>query len=96
MSPPLWRAANFCILHRASDHVLIMDQGPWDQHPTVTNDAEGVVARLFQFGHLKAGQRLFYYDSENSLDEIVIKDRKFHSFAPGPSKAIFEDNKKTA
>lgn len=64
-------------------HLTIRDLGPWDRFPSVTNDAENVVAELRM--KLKAGQRLFYYDSEGRLDEIVIDERgNFAGFRAGP------------
>jgi hypothetical protein len=51
---------------------------------SVTNDAERVVRTLVQEKLLREGMRLFYYDSEDRLDEILWRDRKFQGFAPGP------------
>ena len=73
------RKANYMITDQTNEAVTIMDLGPWDKHPTITNSAEGIVAELV--GHLR-GRRLFYYDSDNRLDEILIKDGKFAGFAP--------------
>ena len=70
-----------------SDPLVIRDVGPWDQHLTVTNDAESVVEELLCSHHLRPGQRLFYYDTEGQLDELVVKDGKFAGFAPGPATA---------
>ena len=64
--------------------MILVDVGPWDQYPTVTNGAEEVVAELLGSGLLKQNQRLFYYDSEKNLDEILIKDGHFAGFAPNP------------
>ena len=50
---------------------------------SVTNDAENVVAELFENGLLNNGKRLFYYDSEGQLDEILHEEGKFTGFAPG-------------
>jgi len=66
--------------------LVIRDVGPWDQHPTVTNDAEAVVMALASQGYLPNGRRLFYYDSEGALDEILVKDGQFVGFAPGPDR----------
>lgn len=62
--------------------LVIKDIGPWNKHLTITNDAEGVVQRLAQQGHLPAGRRLFYYDSEGELSEILVRDGFFAGFAP--------------
>lgn len=67
--------------------LVIRDIGPWDQHPTITNDAEHVVERLIIDGHLPPGRRLFYYDSEGDLGELLIEDNRFAGFAPGPRRA---------
>jgi len=84
------RQANFEILSIHPDRVVIRDQGPWNECLTVTNDAENVVKRLVRgFGGLRLhDRRLFYIDSEGSMDEILIKDVKFAGFAPGPGKSF--------
>lgn len=53
---------------------------------TVTNDAEEVVRRLIDEGELEEDQRLFYFDSEDKLDEIRHKDGRFTEFHLGPSE----------
>jgi hypothetical protein len=75
------RSANFHIIEQGPEHVCIEDIGPWDKHPSVTNDAEGVVERL---SCVLEGRRLFYLDSEGNRDELLVKDGKFAGFAPGP------------
>jgi hypothetical protein len=62
--------------------LVIRDLGPWDQYPTITNDAEHVVETLVKEGELSHSRRLLYYDSDNNLDEIVIRDGKFSHFKP--------------
>ncbi|HET6373224.1 MAG TPA: hypothetical protein VFG76_07950 [Candidatus Polarisedimenticolia bacterium] len=63
--------------------LVIKDVGPWDRHLTITNDAESVVKRLASDGHLPAGRRLFYIDSEGEKDELVVQDGRFVRFGPG-------------
>lgn len=70
--------------------LVIRDVGPWDHHPTVTNDAEYVVSELVERGMLPGGRRLFYYDSDGNLDEIVVRDGKFAGFRPGPLRQARE------
>ena len=84
------RQANFVIdTGRSTPSILfIKDLGPWDQFPTVTNDAEGVVERLFKSGALKEGMRLQYGDSDRQVDEILIKDKKFSGFASQPYEEV--------
>lgn len=66
--------------------LVIKDVGHMD-HRSVTNDAEKVVADLVASGDLPPGRRLFYYDSEGQLDEILVRDGKFAGFLPGPRAA---------
>lgn len=72
------RRARFFVSDANPERVLIVDVGPWSEHPTITNDAEGVVADMVP--HLN-GRRLYYQDSEGDVDELVIKDGKFEGFA---------------
>ena len=65
--------------------LVIRDVGPWDQRLTITNDAEYVVERLAP--RLAEGQRLFYFDSENVLTELVVKEGKFAGFKAVPGGA---------
>ena len=76
------RNANFAILENIPGSPLIIrDIGPWNKHLSVTNDAEGVVELLVKSGFLDNNRRLFCYDSDNNLDELVIKNGKFVGFA---------------
>lgn len=61
--------------------LVIRDVGPWDQHLSVTNDAEYVVEDLVKAGRLPEGRELHYYDSEGVLDRLVVKNGKFAGFA---------------
>lgn len=73
--------ANYQIISdRPEDPLIIRDIGPHTRYPTVTNDAEWVVARLSQERRLPNGRRLLYFDSENMLDEILVKDGRFAGF----------------
>jgi len=67
--------AQFKIVDFTEQSVLIRDIGPWDQCFTITNDAESVVARI-----LPILGRLFYFDSEGDLAELLVKDGKFAGF----------------
>jgi hypothetical protein len=73
------RGARFKCVEETDAALLIRDLGPWDKHPSVTNDAENVVAALLPFLY---GRRLFYFDSEGDLGELVIRDGKFAAFKP--------------
>lgn len=61
--------------------ICLYDRGPWDKHKTITNDAEGVIENLIQMGMWRPGVRVFYYDSEKELGELVVRDGKFAGFA---------------
>ncbi|MBE3109350.1 MAG: hypothetical protein IMZ46_02380 [Acidobacteria bacterium] len=81
------RNANYIIVVAGPDRVVIRDVGPWDRYLSVTNDAENVVRELAGNALLRPGRRLFYYDSDGQLDEILFKDGQFVGFAPGPGGA---------
>jgi hypothetical protein len=75
------RHARFAMLHSDDRSVTIRDEGPWSFHPTITNDAEWVVASMLT---IVGKRRLFYVDSDGRLDELLIKNQRFAGFAPGP------------
>jgi hypothetical protein len=62
--------ANYRVVLSIQDFVLLEDVGPHDEWLTVTNAADAVVTELLSQGKLQLGQRLFYIDSMNQLDEI--------------------------
>lgn len=75
--------ANFQILKDLPGKpLLILDMGPWDRYPTITNDAEALVEALREAGYLPDGRKLIYYDSEGELGEILVKNGAFAGFAP--------------
>lgn len=78
------KKANYCILKDSypfTSPLIVQDIGPWDEFATITNDAERIVEELHRNGRLPSGRRLFYYDSENELDEICIDEYgKFAGF----------------
>ena len=80
------QTANYKVVVVGPDRIKIRDVGPWDKYLTVTNDAENVVRELAVQGLLPAGRRLFYYDSDGRLDELLVKDGAFVGFAPGPGR----------
>lgn len=76
------RHANWTIVNSDDKQITIMDMGPWDVHPTITNDAEWVVLQMVAFG--LSGRRLYYVDSEGQKDELRVADGRFAGFGPGP------------
>lgn len=78
--------ADYCIIEDLPGKPLvILDRNLGNR--SVTNDADNVVADLVAAGRLPSDRRLFYYDSEGQLDELLVKDGRFAGFAPGPRGA---------
>jgi hypothetical protein len=71
------KQACYAVVGATPDFVIIRDVGPWDEHATVTNDAEGVVAEIA--AELR-GRRLLCFDSLGRLDELLVKDGRFAGF----------------
>lgn len=75
------RKAMFQIVKDKPGHPLVIrDVGPWDTFPTVTNAAEGVVSDLFAMKKLEDGRRLWCYDSDGELSELLIQNKEFSGF----------------
>lgn len=80
------RRALYEIVDTSNDRLVIRDIGHDCGRPTVTNDAEAVVAELHCLNVL-AGRKLLYYDSSGDLDELVHDGAgNFVGFAPGPRR----------
>lgn len=75
--------AQFSIVIDKKDQLVLRDDGPWNVHLTVTNDAEWVVRQVAP--QLK-GRLLLYFDSEGDLDRLLVKDGKFAGFADGDGR----------
>jgi hypothetical protein len=73
--------ARFSIVGSNPDIMLLRDLGPWNRFMTITNDAEGVVKRVLP---MLGTRRLFYYDSEGELTELIVKDGRFAGFKACP------------
>ena len=76
--------SRYRVCQETADCLCIEDLGPWDQHQTVTNDAENVVADL---ADKLNGRRLEYYDSEGRRDQLLVRHGRFAGFAPA-GKAV--------
>jgi len=82
------KPANFSIVQETVGYILIRDEGPWDQHLTVTNDAEGVVIRLQSRLN---GRRLFCIDSYGETDELKVDNMgRFGGFAFGGPEKMYD------
>lgn len=66
-----------------NERIVIRDVGH-RRAKSVTNDVANVVADLLP---ALRGRRLFYVDSMDQLDEILVKDGRFAGFAPGGESA---------
>ena len=78
------RAAYLIVQDFPGEPLVIQDIGPWDKHPTVTNDAEAIVMELSRASYLTDSRRLFYIDSWGQKDEIVHRAGCFIGFRPSP------------
>ena len=90
------RRANYVVVSdRPFQPLVIRDVGPWDEHPSVTNDAEGVVERLVADELLPLDRVLLYYDSIGDLSRIKVREGRFDGFAswngPVPEPLRIED-----
>lgn len=76
------KPANFSIVEDTPEVLCLKDEGPWDVHFTITNDAENVVEKV---ATRLGNRRLDYIDSEGFRDQLLVKDGKFDGFAPVPA-----------
>lgn len=67
---------------RVPFRLVLRDVGHDGPHPTITNDAEAVVAQLVAEGLVRAGTTLLYYDSQGELTRLVHDGTVFRGFAP--------------
>lgn len=82
--PPRRKARSLWItIETTPDVLLIKDVGHAQGMPTVTNDAEAVVATLVESGEL-GRRRLRYVDSDGATDEMLVRRGRFVGFAPRP------------
>lgn len=70
--------SDYMLWRETVGYVIIKDSNKGDM--SVTHDADNIVAELSVF--LK-GRKLYYYDTDNNLDEIVIRNGKFAGFKTG-------------
>lgn len=73
------KTPNYLFGESTPELLLIIDVGPWDKHPTVTNGAEDVVAQL---APVLRGRRLEYIDSEGNRSQLLYDGAVFKGFAP--------------
>ena len=73
--------AHYNLKEITPERIVLEDVGPWDRYMTITNAAESVVEELQQNYGID-NRRVYYYDSESELTELLVKDGKFTGFAP--------------
>lgn len=64
------------------DRVVLRDVGPWDRRPTVTNDADAVVADLLATSRVNRSGRIYYFDSCGEPNELRHDGTRFIGFGP--------------
>ena len=76
------RAQFDVVKHESGKYIFIRDTGH-DTGRTVTNDAEYVIAKLYEEYGINDGTRIFYKDSGGNIDEIVHSGKQFIKFLSG-------------
>lgn len=75
------KTPNYSIDDINDQRILIRDLGPWDEYPTITNNAEAVVAELVvAHGEDLGGRELHYIDSEGELGRLLVEKGRFAGF----------------
>lgn len=74
------------------EHCLVLRDGNHGGM-SLTNDVEEVVMHLIKTGKLY-GQRLFYIDSDQELDEIKYSEKGFIEFGPFRRETGLTDNER--
>ncbi len=68
--------------------IVIRDVGHAEGRPSITNDAEAVVAAMLRImdalGDPRETTRVFYIDSDGQMDELVHDGAMFTGFKVGP------------
>ena len=73
--------AKYRVVKFTNNKIILRDVGPWNQHKTITNDAESVIAELHRDRNL-TGRRVFYYDSNDDPAELTHNNKgRFTGFA---------------
>lgn len=75
--------ANYIVQQASETRIVLKDIGPWDRYMTVTNAAEAVVAELDR-NYGIGDRRVFYFDSEGELTELLVMGGRFAGFRPVP------------
>ena len=68
--------------HVFGKYILVRDVGH-SHGRTVTNDPEYVVNFIYENYHITDGTRIFYIDSEETIDELLHTGRRFRGHKAG-------------
>lgn len=75
------KTPNYETVSVTDQRILLRDLGPWDQYPTITNNAEAVVRQMTTaYGEDLGGRELHYIDSEGDIDRLLVENGKFAGF----------------
>ncbi len=76
------KTPNYQTVEVNDERILIRDIGPWNEYPTVTNNAEAVVLeQVAAFGEDLGGRELHCIDSEGDIDQLLVENGQFAGFA---------------
>lgn len=75
--------ADFTVQYLQDGSILLTDIGHTYTR-TITNDAENVIARLYEMVGDLSGKKVLYRDSMGRVDELVVRNNKFVEFRAGP------------
>lgn len=76
--------ANYAVIQATETRLVLKDIGPWDRYMTVTNAAEAVIAEIDRDYGI-GDRRVFYFDSDNELTELVVRGGRFAGFKAVPN-----------
>jgi hypothetical protein len=74
--------ANYNIVNVTNSYIFVKDVG-YRTQKTITNDVDYVLSELKKQVNNMEYKRLFYMDSEGSIDEIVHSGNRFVEFRAG-------------
>ena len=66
-----------CIILFSDDQMLVVKDRGLDTQLTITNGAEEFIRDI---APTLESRRLFYYDTNGVLDELIVKDGSFYDF----------------
>lgn len=78
------RSALYRIVSSNEHSITLQDCGDHRHNLTITNDAEGVIQRLAEGGHLAGGRRVLYHNSMGLLSELLHDGERFAGFECDP------------